>query len=482
MENDNDRLDNICAGVPTVFNKHCHSIHQWCYKNFTNRPTSRLRKRKRSEAVEEECTPRGAASRPKRRKPAEAAVGCPLLPDNECVICLCRRKKKCGQEERLVKCMTKTAEKSIKCGAEEKKRMNLVHRLQDVDLCAQEAYYHESCRKDLTCSDDRRPHRKSEDYPSNVKLQAAHDAAFSHLANYVNKSIIEDLNVERITMLREHYLQFMLEHYPDFYNPDYKTYKLKSRLIKCFGNKIQFWQPNYKSELVYSPGVKKGQAIESAFEIAASESKRLEESALILRRAIMTAHKQSQEVPWPTSASVLLKNKLCPPQCFLDFMSHLLGKKKSQNSSGRSSDRKQRLIMSLANDLCYAVTGGKWMMPKHLLLSMTLQHITGTAVIVTMINCFGHCASYSRVLELESAICRSTDLRNSLIPPTTDTDAKIVTHLCWDNFDLLEETPSSSGTTHNTHGIIIRETNSNCTELQNLETVPRTKQWSVTVT
>ena len=171
---------------------------------------------------------------------------------------------------------------------------------------------------------------------------------------------------------------------------------------------------------MYSPGVKKGQAIESAFEIAASESKRLEESALILRRAIMTAHKQSQEVPWPTSASVLLKNKLCPPQCFLDFMSHLLGKKKSQKSSGRSSDRKQRLIMSLANDLCYAVTGGKWMMPKHLLLSMTLQHITGTAVIVTMINCFGHCASYSRVLELESAICRSTDLRNSLIPPTTD--------------------------------------------------------------
>ena len=116
-----------------------------------------------------------------------------------------------------------------------------------------------------------------------MKLQAAHDVAFSHLANCVNKSIIEDLNVERMTMLREHYLQFMLEHHPDFYNPDYKTYKLKSKLIKCFGNRIQFWQPNYKSELVYSPVVKKGQAIESAFEIAASESKRLEDSALILR-------------------------------------------------------------------------------------------------------------------------------------------------------------------------------------------------------
>lgn len=121
-------------------------------------------------------------------------------------------------------------------------------------------------------------------------------------------------------------------------------------------------------------------------------------------------------------------------------------------------------------------------MPKHLLLGMTLQHITGSAVIVTMINRFGHCASYSRVLELESAICRNTDLKNSLIPPTIDTDTNIVTHLFWDNFNLLEETPSSSGTTHNTHGIIIQETICGCTELQNLETVPRSKQRSVTVT
>lgn len=70
-----------------------------------------------------------------------------------------------------MKCMTKTAEKSIKHGAEEKHSINLVHRLKDVDLCAQEAYYHESCRKDLTRNDDRRPHSKSEDFQSNVKLQ-----------------------------------------------------------------------------------------------------------------------------------------------------------------------------------------------------------------------------------------------------------------------------------------------------------------------
>lgn len=37
-----------------------------------------------------------------------------------------------------------------------------------------------------------------------------------------------------------------------------------------FENPIQFWQPNYVSELVYSTEVQKDQAVESAFEVAAS--------------------------------------------------------------------------------------------------------------------------------------------------------------------------------------------------------------------
>ena len=51
----------------------------------------------------------------------------------------------------------------------------------------------------------------------------------------------------------------------------YKTENLKHKL----GKDIQFWQPNYKSELVYSSHGPKGQAVESAFDVAASDSRRL---------------------------------------------------------------------------------------------------------------------------------------------------------------------------------------------------------------
>ena len=42
--------------------------------------------------------------------------------------------------------------------------------------------------------------------------------------------------------------------------------------------------------------------------------------------------------------------------------------------------------------------------------------------------------------------------------PTGAAKQAVITNFCWDNFDILEETPSGLGTTHSTHGIIIQET------------------------
>ena len=128
-------------------------------------------------------------------------------------------------------------------------------------------------------------------------------------------------------MLRELYLQYMLEKTPAFYNPDYKTYKLKSKLMKTFGNDIHFWQPNYKSELIYTSGLAKGRAVESAFESAASDNKRMEEAALFLRRKIQEAHNKSDPLPWPPSASFLLGDTIKPPHHLHEFISHLISGK-----------------------------------------------------------------------------------------------------------------------------------------------------------
>ena len=76
-----------------------------------------------------------------------------------------------------------------------------------------------------------------------------------------------------MTMLRDKCLQYMQDHTPAFYNPNHKTDKLKEKLCRKFGDKLQFWQPNYRGELVYSSGLAIGDAVGAAFEAATSESK-----------------------------------------------------------------------------------------------------------------------------------------------------------------------------------------------------------------
>ena len=90
-------------------------------------------------------------------------------------------------------------------------------------------------------------------------------------------------------------------------------------------------------------------------------------------------------------------------------------------------------------------------MPKHLLLSMTVRHLTGSAELITILSRFGPCQSYTRTLELETAMCSSISANDSVLSPN------IALHYNWDNFDLNEETPSGTGTTHSTHGIVIQD-------------------------
>ena len=58
----------------------------------------------------------------------------------------------------------------------------------------------------------------------------------------------------------------------------------------------------------------------------------------------------------------------------------------------------------------------------------------------------------------------------SFLPCAALTNAKM-THLCWDNFDLCEETPSESGTTPSTHGIIIQEPPDEVDDITNVQSV-----------
>lgn len=78
-----------------------------------------------------------------------------------------------------------------------------------------------------------------------------------------------------------------------------------------------------------------------------------------------------------------------------------------------------------------------------------------------------HSISYSKVLELETEIANQILLCDTVLPSSAFQNTNKLTHFCWDNFDLNEETATGAGTTHSTHGISIQEHEGVNVSLQN---------------
>ena len=70
-------------------------------------------------------------------------------------------------------------------------------------------------------------------------------------------------------------------------------------------------------------------------------------------------------------------------------------------------------------------------------------------------------------------MCNAIVKSDTLLPATIDVAHHSVTHICWDNFYLNEETPYGAGTTHSTHCIVVQGTHEERSSVPTESTVPR---------
>ena len=61
-------------------------------------------------------------------------------------------------------------------------------------------------------------------------------------------------------------------------------------------------------------------------------------------------------------------------------------------------------VLSLVQDMIFAVSHGRVLTPKHITLPLTVQHLTCSEQVVTLINRFGHGISDSKLSEIETAM------------------------------------------------------------------------------
>ena len=234
------------------------------------------------------------------------------------------------------------AEQSIKSADLEKDDEEILRKVRDPDWRAREARYHIICRRNYTRSQAR--HISHEDSESS-QSQTAHNAAFQFIKGYIEENILTYGNIERLSMICERYLTYLLDNYAELYNEHYKMYKLNDKLQKCFGKKLSFWQTHtkLKKKFVYAADIE-GEAVETALEWAASGERRLHESAVINRRHINECRRESNPMSLPTSAAWLLSVERRPPEILLLFFVQVITWKLVKHASARS----QQYALSIA--------------------------------------------------------------------------------------------------------------------------------------
>ena len=280
--------------------------------------------------------------------------------------------------------------KSIVKKAESNNDEDFLVRVRGYDLQTYGAVYHSSCRsKYMSCS-TRWLSSNVEQITAQEGIEHAHQNAFERVSSILNDEVIDKKKVLKLSELTSIYRRALEG--TEFQNDQYRGENLKKKIENDFSfkNKISFVRLNesskYESYLVYSMNTEYSQVIKSAYYLGNSDN--IKDVAKHLRKHICEAFERVKDMPWPPSVEDLNSmNDI--PEDFERFLSTLMFDK-TENLSQKDT----RLLYSLGQDICRAVSNFKWKFPKHVLLCMTLRHMFRSKEFATLLNRMGHCESY----------------------------------------------------------------------------------------
>lgn len=144
----------------------------------------------------------------------------------------------------------------------------------------------------------------------------------------------------------------------------------------------------------------------------------------------------------------------------------------------------KRYASSISSDLVHAISKGKFLTEKHVLLGTGLHSLTGQKVPIKLLGKFGHSINYDNVRMIETAqaemVQQLRSLHNPLpLLPATELD-RVITFFWWDNFDCNKE--NTVGSLQTTHDIAYQEESTNSIEQENNFQVEKSSRRSVSVT
>jgi len=106
----------------------------------------------------------------------------------------------------------------------------------------------------------------------------------------------------------------------------------------------------------------------------------------------------------------------------------------------------------ICQDIIHVASHGTKKMPKHVSLAMTMRHITGSKLVVTLLNRMGHSVSHDDIEVVDTSLAREVIAQSEhhgIIIPTNIVPGAFI-QMAGNNNDFLEHTLDGKQTTHST--------------------------------
>ena len=147
-------------------------------------------------------------------------------------------------------------------------------------------------------------------------------------------------------------------------------------------------------------------------------------------------------------------------------------------------DRTKRFIYSIGQDVCCAISQGRWKLAKHYLICMTIRRLYRSKQLTTILNHLCHCESHSFGIELETAMAYALEEANTyLTPQIVSGESNEVFHNEWDNLNKILTNVIGSNKVNSAVGIMLHEVkgDTGSTSQRTLPTAARSKKRSLKV-
>lgn len=445
---------NLLSGLAS-FKEDTHGYHRDCYVRFT-RNIDRLKSAGDDESKQASST---ILKRPKRNSADR------IIFTKDCIFCnkygFIHVKKDGVATTEGVSSFDGGGGVAIHKHAAEINDVKLLTRIQGYDLFSCEAKYHNSCRmKFLNIGQDTSSRSSEETKTYQAEMIETHQKAFVEVEKIISEEVIKKQVILKFYVLLDAYRDFLRG--TRFANDGYRAAKLMDKIVKQpkLSSKVSFCFPSnkynsYQMCLVFSKGMKIDDAVRKSFELGIAFTDRIKETALEIRQEILSSFKNhSKNETWPPMPETMPEFQSIVPSSLQSLIQIIIS-----GSATNESEKVTQLMSSISQDICRAATKGKWNLPKHILLGMTLRHLFRSAEVSVILNRFGHIPDYSFLLELESALAKAMDQSSHLLTNSIvrNPSCKSVFHSDFDNFDEYVSSLTGAGSIHRAHGIMLQE-------------------------